>query len=159
MRSNIETASADEGNVIAEDCVIRFARISIDNVRITYQSDAERKSELLLRGLRLGQGERWSSNACLANSLLQLLLCHHILTVPNLTGEFSKRHWRRDACPAARSFLCSHPNELLHPVQRDHTNSIVQGVFAEEHTQSFLEHYRHTTSKKKANTYCKTQKP
>ena len=62
---------ADEAR-IAQDSVTRFTRITVDHVQVDYQSDAERKEELQLRGARVGQGEVWALNTCLAVSLLQV---------------------------------------------------------------------------------------
>ena len=73
-------------------------------------------------------------------------MCHDLLTLAIFESEAATRKWRRDACVAVRAFLCSHPDASLHPVQRDHTNSVVNSASPEEHALAFLEHHRHAVA-------------
>ena len=58
---------------IAEDIAIRFARISMNNVRISYMSDEMRQNYLRKQGFYIGKSfAHGEQNACLLDYLLQL---------------------------------------------------------------------------------------
>ena len=97
-----------------------------------FHPDVQRRSELLLENRRVGQGEVWNQNACVADSFLQLRMHHSIVTAhvfPDLCPEW---FWRRDACAAARNLLCTRRCQEHRPVQRDNTNSVVARASVEE---------------------------
>ena len=66
VRSQMDGSSVEVRHVIAEECAIRFARMSMQNVRTQYQYAATRNTGLLQQNLCTRQGRVWSSNACLA---------------------------------------------------------------------------------------------
>ena len=74
-------ASAPDSQVenhIAEECVVWFSLISVDNVHERFMSDQARQRMLLGEGLHLGKGgAHGTSNSCLADFLLQLLIWHN----------------------------------------------------------------------------------
>ena len=135
--------SQDE-NQIAEDVVVRFSRINVDNVHERFMSDQDRQLMLLDEGLHLGKGEaHGASNSCLADSLLQLLIWHNVISKALFDSSSAEKKWRPDVCLAARAHLCNHEEVALHPRQRDSTSAVVQDATAEEHTLAYLEHHRH----------------
>lgn len=110
---------------------------------IPYQPDQVRRSTLSVF-CRVGQAEVYGeTNSCLADSLLQVLMWHDVLTLPVFASEHSHRKWRREPCVAVRAFVCSHSQARSDPVQQDHTNSMLRNAFAEEHALAFLAHHCH----------------
>ena len=89
--SAIREAVGNGDDVAAEDCMRRFTKISLDNGVVRYQSDHQRRQQLSADGLRVGEGCVWQSNACLADSLLQLLCHHEVLTVPQFASDFQSQ--------------------------------------------------------------------
>ena len=68
-------SSVEEKHTIAEECLIRLARISMDNVHERFMSDIDMQRQLLCGNLHIGKSEQLGrNNACLADSLLQLLM-------------------------------------------------------------------------------------
>ena len=70
---------ADASARIVQDCLQRFSTISLNKIVFTAKSDAERILELRRTGRRVGKGLVYNENACLADSLLQLLSLHGYL--------------------------------------------------------------------------------
>ena len=99
---------------------------------------------LLLDGLHVGKGEaHGASNSCLADSLLQLLMWHDVISTPAFESARAEKQWRCDACLAVRAHLCNHEDVELHPRLRDHTSAVMQDANLEEHALAYLEHHRH----------------
>ena len=99
---------------------------------------------LLSEGLHVGKGEAHGiSNSCLADSVLQLLMCHDVTSNGPFDTTSAEKLWRRDACLAVRAHLCNHEDMTLHPRLRDHTSAIVQDASAEDNAIALLEHHRH----------------
>ena len=117
----IESASSSNAeNQIAEEFVVRFSRISMDDVDVRFISDQERQRVLLLDGLHVGKGEaHGASNSCLADYVLQLLLLHDVISTPAFESARAEKQWRCDACLAVRAHLCNHEDVELHPRLRD----------------------------------------
>jgi hypothetical protein len=130
-----DDASQEE---ICHEFVQRFSRIVLSNIDIRGKTDRERREELSRAGQRLGQGLVYSSNACLIDSLLQLLAAHGFLS----TSLLSDRASRQNACIACRSFLVVHVDERLHPRLRL-SNGEIADVADIEHERSFLQHDIH----------------
>ena len=67
----------------AAEIVVQFARISMTNVHARYLTDKTRRQQLENVNLHVGKGEAYgASNACLADSLLQLLLFEEVINCP-----------------------------------------------------------------------------
>ena len=135
---------AEHEHKIAEELVVRFARISMANVHERFMSDPDRVRQFASENLHVGKGEAYgANNACLADSLLQLLMRHNVISCPEFDTVSSEKQWRRDACLAVRAHLCNHADVTLQPRQRDHTSAVVHDASAEDHALAFLEHHRH----------------
>ena len=75
--------SSQEENGLAEEYVVRFARICADNVELLFDIDQERRRSLAREGLRVGTGDaHGANNACLADCLLQVLMWHDVNVKP-----------------------------------------------------------------------------
>ena len=84
-------SSVEEKHNIAEECLIRIARISMDNVHERFMSDIDMQRQLLCGNLHIGKSEQFGrNNACLADSLLQLLMQEHVIDTPVLTTQLPK---------------------------------------------------------------------
>jgi len=135
---------ANDENRIAEELVVRFARISMANVYERFISDPDRVRQLQSENLHVGKGEAYgANNACLADSMLQLLMRHNVINCPVFDTVSSEKQWRRDACLVVRAHLCNHVDVALQPRQRDSTSAVVYDASAEDHALAYLEHYRH----------------
>ena len=135
---------AEDENKIAEELVVRFARVSMANVHERFISDSDRVRQLASENLHVGKGEAYgANNACLADSLLQLLMRHDVVNCPVFDTVSAEKQWRRDACLAVRAHLCNHTDVTLQPRQRDHTSAVVHDASAEDHALAYLEHHRH----------------
>ena len=135
---------AQDEHKIAEEVVVRFARISMANVDERFISDPDRIHQLENEMLHVGRGEAYgANNACLADSLLQLLMRENVINCPVFDTMSSEKQWRRDACLAVRAHLCNHADVTLQPRQRDCTSAVVHDASAEDHALAYLEHYVH----------------
>ena len=104
------------------------------NVHETFISDAGRVRQLESENFHVGKGEaHGANNACLADSLLQLLVHHRAITSPAFASGTSDKQWRREACLAVRAHLCNHADVTLRPRQRDCNGAIVYEASAEDH--------------------------
>ena len=97
--------SHDE-NLIAESLVVRFSRISTDNVDVRLMCGQDRQRMLLSEGLHVGEGEAHGiNNSCLADDLLQLFMCHDAISNGPFDTANVEKLWRHDACRAVRAHL------------------------------------------------------
>ena len=123
-------------------CVERFCKIALDNVVIEAKSDSQRQHELRACGKTIGRGLVYSTNACLADSLLQLLALHGFVDQAFKGDTYASVVKRRELCARARRSLVEHENELLHPALRDRLGNVMVAS-DEEHDRAYLEHDRH----------------
>ena len=122
--------------------VTRFLNLAINNIAFTARTDSERKDQIVQSGKAIGSGLVFNSNACLADSLLQLMFAHGFLKSEYSQGSREAIRARQSACLAARSYLVSHADSRLHPCLRDHRGDVIRAN-RDEHATAFLEHDRH----------------
>ena len=79
--------------------ILRFTSIAMQQVRITYPSDAERRRSVVHEGFQFGQGDGHAFN-CLSDSILQLLLLHNVVAQP--LPDVASTRWQHEACEAVR---------------------------------------------------------
>ena len=107
-------------------------------------SDIDMQRKLVCEHLHIGKSEQFGiNNACLADSLLQLLMQEHVIDTPVFDNAGAENKWRCNACLAARAHLCNHTDVNLQPRQRDNYSAVMQGASAEYHALACLEHHRH----------------
>ena len=107
-------------------------------------SDKDMQRQLLCRHLHIGKGEQFGrNNACLADSLLQLLMREHVIDTPVFYSAASQHKWRGNACLAVRAHLCNHTEVNFQPRQLDNYSAVMQGASAEDLALAYLEHHRH----------------
>ena len=114
--------------------MIEITSVSLMQMGLSFPSDAERRLQLMRDGIVLGDIDGLDYN-CLFESVLQLLLHNKMLKSPLADIYVSK--WKREACEAARTHLCSHEDERLRPVRRDQHNR-VSDVYGGQHTIAYL---------------------
>ena len=134
------------GNVVsfedsrAEELILRFITIFMDQGIVNYPTDAERRAALLTsKGLEVGRGDSLNMN-CLSDSLLQCLMHHKVIQMPE--DEHNETQWRRRLCASVRKHLCNYGDMRLRPRQRDERNAI-RRVSEAFHATVVSEHHRH----------------
>ena len=123
----------------ASACIVaklhHFLRLASEhNAPMVFPTDAVRVRDLERRGWTIGIGEVWGRNDCLADSLLQLLVAHGVLSQDIMAPE--RRLERNAACEASRRRLESSLNAALRPSSVDGRSGVNQ----------FLEHDRHAAA-------------
>jgi hypothetical protein len=99
------------------DVVRRHVRLAHAQAAVKHITDEEKEADLCRQGFRVGVGEVWRANNCLADSLLQLMQEHKVIASCH-------KNDRKAACAALREELTNLPEEsLLRPMQRDPVNS------------------------------------
>ena len=97
-------SSVEEKHNITEECLIRLARISMDNVHERFMSDIDMQRQLPCGNLHIGKSEQFGrNNACLADSLLQLLMQERVIDTPVFDNAAAEKKWRGNACLAVRT--------------------------------------------------------
>ena len=127
---------------VIHDCIKRFCSIALANVTPQAKSDCARRNELHASGKVIGEGLVFDENACLADSLLQLLAAHGFLARDLCANTTMAKKRRKDACQQARLFLVNHADPSLRPLLRDALGNALNAE-PEEHARAFLEHDRH----------------
>ena len=94
-------------------------------------------------GKQIGLGRVYDQNACLADSLLQVLVAKSILPLELLQDIFDTIRRRRLVCASARQDLVNHADYRLHPRWRDNHGVEVMGDGV-EHDNADLEHEVHS---------------
>ena len=91
-----------------QSMIRRFVRVAYEQNNVEVRTDAAALRSLRLRFTK-GVGIIWDNNECLADSLLQLLVYHGLLS-DDITLVM-----RRDACAANRALLVNHAERVLRP--------------------------------------------
>ena len=145
--ASVQSAVAVRGDacLIEEDVlelvrkVLRaHVRLSVSNAAVVFPTDAEKLRELVGVGLNCGRGEIFRdangdpANQCLADSLLQLLIHHGLLSSDIGEGD------RREACAENRRMFVASDGPLQ-PRDRDAFSGQDAGV----NPQAFLQHDVH----------------
>ena len=104
------------------DVVRRHIRLAHSHSAVTHLTDKQKVAALLRQGLKVGKGNVWGANNCLADSLLQLMQENKIIApCPEME--------RKAPCAALRESLIRLPeNSPLRPRRRDAVNSIDRGL-------------------------------
>ena len=71
-------------------------------------------------------------------------MLHNQMLKPPL-ADINVSKWKREACEAVRTHLCSHEDEQLRPVRRHQLNRVCH-VFGDQHQIACLEHVNHSAS-------------
>ena len=123
----------------------KLARLDLQNQSIDSNTDASRRLQLNAPGIgkKIGVGRVYDINACLADSLLQVLAAKRILPRSLLDSTTEARAQRSSACIDARQHLVHHADYRLHPRLRDHLGGEVTEVFADREN-TYLEHHVHS---------------
>ncbi len=120
----------------------RFGTCMLANVHLEAKCDSDRKEELLLDGLRVGEGLVFDCNACLIDSLLQCMASAGLLD-PLWAGDGGvARRARRQTCGQVRLHLARHDDLALRPVCRDNLGN-VEIADEVEHENAYLQHDIH----------------
>ena len=104
------------------DVVRRHIRLAHSQFAVTHLTDKQKVAALLRQRLKVGKGNVWGANNCLADSLLQLMQENKIIApCPELE--------RKEPCAALREALIKLPeNSPLRPRGRDAVNSSDLGL-------------------------------
>ena len=128
-----------------KSCVHEFSVEVVSKVEMTAISDEERRAELVSDGKSIGQGLVYGSNACCADSLLQVLSRHGYFRKEVHGDTTADIDIRKSICEQARLHLMCHSDARLHPTLRDDLGRVVVATTL-EHGKAYLEHDRHAAA-------------
>ena len=113
---------AEPGMLAVHDVVRRGIRLAHSQFAVTHLTDKQKVAFLLRERLKVGKGNVWGANNCLADSLLQLMQENKIIS---LSPELE----RKESCAVLREALIRLlENHCLRPRWCDAVNSSDLGL-------------------------------